>query len=81
MGEEIKVWYDKEGDYLEGLASQIQRRADFDPMDVLDIRERQLKNAWESNALSMELYEQYLEMVYLAGRVCSESNRFWLTRS
>jgi len=62
----------KEQEYLKALVDQLLSHSNFDPLHVLDIKERQLQNELEKLKLERELYEQYLEVLYQSERVCTE---------
>ena len=71
----------KESDYLNALADQLLLRADFNPLDILDIKERQIEHDLEKLKLAKDLYEQYLEFIYKSEKICSESSMNFLQSS
>jgi len=62
----------KERKYLNDLVDQLLNKSDFNPLHILNIKERQLQNETEKLKLTRDLFEQYLEFLYKSERICSE---------
>lgn len=72
---------EKEREYLKALVDQLLSHSNFDPLHVLDVKERQLQNELEKLKLERELYEQYLEYIYQSESVCEESRLNFLQKA
>jgi len=56
---------------LARVAAQLQKKEMFDPLPLLDIRSRELRNALRLLALKNELYEDYLSLEERRGALCA----------
>ena len=70
----------EEAAYLDQLAENLLRSATLNPLRILDIKERQIRNQMEQLQLARDIYERYLDWEFEAGNVCTETSLNLLER-
>jgi hypothetical protein len=70
----------KERQELETLASQLQAKTDFDPLDILKIKERLLLIGIDELEMKEDLYSNFIEFNQDSGRMCSSDQNVLVSR-
>ncbi len=66
---------DEEAAYQDILSENLLLHSDFNPLDILKIKERKIKNQIEKIQLARDIYELYLEFSYKSGKICIDSQK------
>ena len=62
---------EKENDFLSKLGESLLQNAEVDPYSLLKINERKVQNQIKELELVEDIYESYLELIYISGEICN----------